>query len=136
MLPRSQGRQIHTVTPHRAHVKTRASAAATAPAARGLYKARRARDPLSGYPVHRATAAGDQEVRDATRTSTPRTPPLLATTPAPRQSAPRHLRWVTSDEHTPGVSGERLSGRPQPAARPSEVWINPPTTRATKEALH
>ena len=27
-------------------------------------------------------------------------------------------------------------GRPQPAARPSEVWINPPTTPATKEALH
>ena len=27
-------------------------------------------------------------------------------------------------------------GRPQPPARPTEVWINPPTTRATKEALH
>ena len=27
----------------------------------------------------------------------------------PRQRAPRHLRWVTSDEHPPGVSGERLS---------------------------
>ncbi len=31
--------------------------------------------------------------------------------PAPRQSAPRHLRWVTSDEHTPGVSRERLRDR-------------------------
>jgi putative transposase len=27
-------------------------------------------------------------------------------------------------------------GRPQPPARPTEVWINPPTTRATQEALH
>jgi putative transposase len=27
-------------------------------------------------------------------------------------------------------------GRPQPPARPTEVWINPPTTRATEEALH
>ena len=59
MLPRSQGRQMRTATPHRAHVNTRASAAATAPAPRGLYKSRRARDPVPGYPAHRATAAGD-----------------------------------------------------------------------------
>ena len=49
---------MHTATPHRTHVNTRASAAATARASRGLYKSGRARDPLSGYPVHRATAAG------------------------------------------------------------------------------
>ena len=27
-------------------------------------------------------------------------------------------------------------GQPHPPARPTEVWINPPTTRATQEALH
>jgi hypothetical protein len=27
------------------------------------------------------------------------------------------------------------AGQPQPLARPVEVWINPPKTRATKEAL-
>jgi len=42
---------MRTATPHRAHVNTRASAAATARASRGLYKFSRARDPLSGYPV-------------------------------------------------------------------------------------
>ena len=57
---------MRTAAPHRAHVNTRASAAATALASRGLYKSRRQRDPLSGYPVHRATAAGDQEARDVT----------------------------------------------------------------------
>src|SRR6266536_1745368 len=66
MLPRSQRRQMRTAAPHRAHVNTRASAAAAALASRGLYKSRRQRDPLSGYPVHRATAAGDQEARDVT----------------------------------------------------------------------
>jgi hypothetical protein len=55
---------MRTATPHRVHANTRASAAATARASRGLYKSRGARDPLSGYPVHRATATGDQEVRD------------------------------------------------------------------------
>jgi hypothetical protein len=84
MLPRSQGRQIHTATPHRAHVKTRASAAATALASRGLYKSRRARDPQAGYPVHRATAAGDtRRPGIPARASTLRTPALLATPPRP-----------------------------------------------------
>jgi putative transposase len=27
------------------------------------------------------------------------------------------------------------AGLPQPPARPTEVWINPPKTRATEEAL-
>ncbi len=110
MLPRSQGRQMRTATPHRAHVNTRASAAATAPAPRGLYKSRRARDPVPGYPAHRATAAGDTR-RPGMPPGPPPSEPLLLCLPhlpAPRQSAPRHLRWVTSDEHTPGVSRERL----------------------------
>ena len=57
---------MRTALPHRAHANSRPSAAATTLASRGLYKSRRARDPLSGYPVPRATAAGDQEARDAT----------------------------------------------------------------------
>ena len=57
---------MRTATPHRAHANPRPSASATALASRGLYKSRRQRDPLSGYPVHRATAAGDQEARDVT----------------------------------------------------------------------
>ena len=65
---------MRTATPHRAHVNTRASAAATARASRGLYKSGRARDPLSGYPVHRATAAGDQEARDVTPGLHPQNP--------------------------------------------------------------
>jgi len=65
---------MRTTTPHRAHVNTRASAAATALASRGLYKSRRQRDPLSGYPVHRATAAGDQEARDVTPGLHPQNP--------------------------------------------------------------
>lgn len=28
------------------------------------------------------------------------------------------------------------AGRPAPPPRPTEVWINPPKTRATEEALH
>ena len=52
---------------------------------------------------------GDQEARDLT----PGLHPLqdtssLATAWAIQATAPGHLRWVTSDEHTPGVSGERL----------------------------
>jgi putative transposase len=35
-----------------------------------------------------------------------------------------------------GVHPERFpGGLPQPPARPTEVWINPPTPRATEEAL-
>jgi hypothetical protein len=80
MLPRSQRRQMCTATPHRAHVNPRASAAATAPASRGLYNARRAGDPGAGYPVHRATAAGDQEARDATPGLHPQNPCLACHT--------------------------------------------------------
>jgi hypothetical protein len=111
MLPRSQGRQIHTAIPHCAHVKTRASAAATAPASRGLYNSGRARDPLSGYPVHRATARPVTPGGPGYQPGPPPSEPLLCLPhlPAPRQSAPRHLRWVTSDAHTPDVSRERLS---------------------------
>jgi hypothetical protein len=65
---------MRTPTPHRAHVNTRASAAATVRAFRGLYNSRRARDALSGYPVHRATAAGDQEARDASPGLHPQNP--------------------------------------------------------------
>lgn len=80
MLPRSQGRQMRTAIPHRAHVNTRASAAATAPAHQGLYKSRRARDPVPGYPAHRATAAGDtRRPGMPPRASTLRPPALLAT---------------------------------------------------------
>src|SRR5919106_351905 len=49
MLPRSHGRQMRTSALHRAHANPRASAADTAPASRGLYTARGARDPLRGY---------------------------------------------------------------------------------------
>jgi hypothetical protein len=80
MLPRSHGRQIHTATPHRAHVTPRASAAATVPASQGLYKSRRARDPLLGEPAHRAAAAGDtRRPGISPRASTLRTFVLLAT---------------------------------------------------------
>jgi hypothetical protein len=35
-----------------------------------------------------------------------------------------------------GVHPERFpGGLPQPPARPTEVWINPPTPRATEAAL-
>jgi len=71
---------MRTATPHRGHVNTRASAAATAPASQGLYNTPRARDPGSGYPAHRATAAGDQEARNATQASTLRTPCLACHT--------------------------------------------------------
>ena len=80
MLPRSHGRQIHTAPPHRAHVNPRASAAATAPASQGLYKSRRARDPLFGEPAHCAAAAGDtRRPGISPRASTLRTSVLLAT---------------------------------------------------------
>ena len=57
--------------------------------------------------VNRATAA-------VTRRSgmSPRASPLLSghlRASRARQRAPRHERWVTSGEHTPGVFGERLS---------------------------
>jgi hypothetical protein len=43
------------------------------------------------------------------RASTLRTPAWLATPAGAEAIGPRHLRWVTSDKHTPGVSRERLS---------------------------
>src|SRR6266700_6583805 len=116
MLPRSQARQMRTATPHRAHVNTRASAAATAPAPRELYKSRRARDPVSGYPV----LAPPRPVTPGGPGCEPGPPPsehlllCLPHLPAPRQPAPRHLQWVTSDEHPPGVSRERLRTRLSP----------------------
>src|SRR3990172_8776212 len=139
MLPRSQGRQIHTATPHRAHVKTRASAAATALAARGLYKSRRARDPVAGYPVQRTTAAAGDTRRPGIQPGPPPSAPLLLCLPhlrAPKQSAPRHLRWVTSDEHTPGVSRERL--RKGVRATPSQYCSQPfrSTTAGGSHPVH
>jgi hypothetical protein len=63
------------------------------------------------YPVPCATAAGwTKEARDATPGLHPQNPPLgLPHLRTPTQSVPRHLRWVTSGEHPPGVSRERLS---------------------------
>ena len=108
---------MRTTTPHRAHVNTRASAAATARASRGLYKSGRARDPLSGYPVlsrHRGRLTRRPGM--SPRASTLSTPALLATPSRAEAiasaSAPAG-RWVTSHEHTPGVSRERLSSRGQ-----------------------
>jgi hypothetical protein len=65
------------------------------------------------YPVirsvHRATAAGDQEVRDTSPDLHPQHTALLATPSPAEATGPPYRWWVTSDEHTPGVSGERLS---------------------------
>jgi hypothetical protein len=99
MFPRSQRRQMRTIVPHRAHLNSRASAAATASASRGLYNARHARDPGPGYPVHRATAAGDQEARVPARAS-PSAPLFgLPHLPAPEATGPPLIfRWVTSHE--------------------------------------
>jgi len=53
------------------------------------------------------------------RASTLRPLLCLPHLPVPRQSAALHLRWVTPDEHTPGVFAERLSrpcGAPERAS--------------------
>ena len=52
---------------------------------------------------------------------------MLATAAAIPATAPRSLRWVTSDEHTPGVSGERLTLLERdalPAAGPPGSWFD------------
>ena len=82
-------------------------------------QSRRARDPLSGYPVHRATAPLTPEARDTSPASTLSTPAdLLATRSRAEAIGSRHLRWVTSGKYTAGVSRERLrvggvSGHPK-----------------------
>jgi hypothetical protein len=76
---------MRTATPHRAHVNTRASAAASARASRGLYKSGRARDPLSGYPVlSRHRGRFNQEARDVTPGLHPQTPGSACHTNGPR----------------------------------------------------
>src|SRR5215831_7594660 len=103
-----------TVPPHRAHAKTRPSAAATAPASRGLYKSRGARDPgpgSSGPLRHRSRVDQGGPGRDPG--PPPSEPPSgLPHLEALTQLASPHVRWVTSREHTPGVSRERLSNGP------------------------
>jgi hypothetical protein len=86
---------MRTATPHRAHLNTRASAAATARASRGLYKSSRAHDPLSGYPVlsrHRGRLTRRPGM--SPRASTLRPPALLATPSGAEAIGPLHLRWV------------------------------------------
>src|SRR6266508_1649634 len=65
------------------------------------------------------------------RASTLRTPAWLATPSGPTQSAPRHLRWVTSEEHTPGVFRKRLSV----LAGPSAPWSDGAPTRLAPPLL-
>ena len=55
------------------------------------------------------------------RASTLRPLLCLPHLPVPRQSAALHLRWVTPDEHTPGVFAERL--RRIRSSRPSRVRL-------------
>src|SRR4249920_3558127 len=109
MLPRSQRRQMRTAAPHRAHVNPRVWAAATTPASRGLYKSRDTRHSGAGYPVHRATAAGDQEARDVTPGLHPQNLCLTCHTSCVEAIGLASPGRATSDKQPPGGSRERLS---------------------------
>ena len=78
---------------------------------RALHGPRRARS-STRLSVHCAAAAGDQEARAPLPGLHPQHARSACHTFVRRgNSFRRHVRWVTSGEHAPGVSGERLSAQ-------------------------